>query len=225
MPDIIYRNWNSGLGDTWATIQLLARMRMPRCGPVFLSSRQHGEDLKEMQDAILSNLNRDHGCGCVIPVDWEPNTELDGYAVWAAPVIPTTVQWAQNEWNRQITVQFDGKSTPELKNAPPADVLRILDWAERHDLKVVTVGKNLGLEKSIWAMKQSVLFVGVDSGMSHVAHSVGVPTYILEYDLPVVTCHRHRNYVLCRGSEHFTAQAENYLTYLRFIDRHRELPS
>jgi hypothetical protein len=217
MPNTIYRNWNYGLGDVWATIQLLARIQRP--GPILLSTVQHGQSLRAMQEAVLRAMDQQYFDNEIILVDDEPNTELDGYAVWAAPMIPAKHQWSLGPRDNKITVQFDGASTPELKNPPPGDIVTINLWAQRHGFAVVIAGKDLGLEKSIWAMRTSVLFVGICSGMSHVAHSVSVPTYILEYDLPVVTCHRHRNYVLCKGAGHFISQAENYLTFLRFINQ------
>ena len=43
----------------------------------------------------------------------------------------------------------------------------------------------MSLEESIWVIARARLFLGVCSGMSHVAHSVGVPTIVIEYRQPV----------------------------------------
>jgi hypothetical protein len=214
MSQTIYRNWNSGLGDTWATIQLLAQKKGP--DDLLLSTIQHGENLRPMQAEILRVLDQDYFANEVVLVDHEPNTELDGYAVWAALPLPTIRRWCP--MGRTICVQFDGKSTPELKNPPPGDIAAINQWARTHGLEVVVVGKELGLVASVAALARCLFFVGCDSGMSHVAASVGTPSYILEYQLPVVTCHRHRAYVKCENVDRFIAQAANYLTFRGFID-------
>jgi hypothetical protein len=214
MPNIIYRNWNTGLGDTWATIQLLAQKQGP--DDLLLSTIQHGERLRVMQQEILNVLDQDHFTNEVVLVDEEPNTDLDGFAVWAALPLPTIERW--RPLGRTIAIQLDGHSTPELKNPPAADIMKIYAWADLHNFEMVFVGKSLGLRASVKALARATMFCGVDSGMSHVAHSVGVPTFVLEYQLPVVTCHRHRNYVLAKGADHFIAQAENYLTFRRFIE-------
>jgi Glycosyltransferase family 9 (heptosyltransferase) len=214
MPNTIYRNWNTGLGDTWATIQLLAQRRS--CEDAYLSTIQHGENLRPMQKEILAALDRGYFHTSIHLVDEEPNTNLDGYAVWAALPLPTYVRWYP--FGRTIAIQIDGVSTPELKNPPPQDVAAITAWAATNN-ELVHVGKHLGLRESIEAIARATFFVGCDSGMSHVAHSVGTPVYLLEYQLPVVTCHRHRAYVKCENVERFIAQAENYLTFRRFIDQ------
>jgi Glycosyltransferase family 9 (heptosyltransferase) len=215
MTPTIYRNWNYGLGDTWATIQLLAQKR--GCEGSYLSTIQHGESLRPMQEEILSVLDRTYFREDIYLVDEEPNTDLGGYAVWAALPLPTHTRWCP--YGRTICIQVDGVSTPELKNPPPQHVAAITAWAATNTYELVHVGKCLGLRESIKALARATFFVGCDSGMSHVAHSVGTPVYLLEYQLPVVTCHRHRAYVKCENVERFIAQAENYLTFRRFIDQ------
>src|SRR5262249_11725273 len=49
-------------------------------------------------------------------------------------------------------------------------------------------------------LSQSELFVGIDSGMSHVAHSVGVPVFLKAYaELPL--CHPNKAYVAFRDGQ------------------------
>ena len=154
--------------------------------------------------------------GEIILVDEEPNIDVEGYAIWAALPVPTKIQWELNPNHKIVTYQFDGVSTPE-KNPPQEDIDRMLRWIESKGLTPVKVGKDLSIKGCIHLMSKSVLFVGSDSGMSHIAHSVGVPVYLMEYKLGVATCHRGKQYVLCKGVDSFIGQAENYLTFINSV--------
>jgi hypothetical protein len=53
-----------------------------------------------------------------------------------------------------------------------------LNFISSNNLIIHSVGEHIGLEESIKKISESKFFLGIDSGMSHVASSVGAPVYL-----------------------------------------------
>lgn len=207
----VYNLWNGGLGDHWASISLLARLSIHAKREILFSSQgEHEKRHQEILDVLDlgdARLTRYLGPG---------NTDLSGFNVWAAEYMPTWFRWRDTQLRPYVCAHFSGISSAEDKNPPLEDQRRIEAWCKSKGFGLFVIGKS---ELSVITdfLSHCVLFVGCDSGMSHIAHSVGCPTYLLQYRLPVVTCHRNKNYVLCNGVGHFEQQADNWLSYLRFV--------
>ncbi len=216
----IYRLWNDGLGDHWASLNLLAHISSWTRKQVVFTTHAH---LQERTREILAALNLPESADLLRHVNPDPleTTQLNGFLVWSAPYFPTHRQWIDKKAERYICVQFDGVSSAQAKNPSKEDQQSIIRWATSQGLCVLDLGgenrMKMELSQVVDQLARCALFVGCDSGISHIAHSVGCPTYILEYNLPVVTCHRHKRYVLCRGAEHFKAQADNWMNWLQFL--------
>jgi hypothetical protein len=80
------------------------------------------------------------------------------------------------------------------------------------------VGRPLGIGQAVEALAQCELSVTVDNGIAHIAHSVGCPRVILEYDQPLRHSHRRKRYVRCKGTEEF-------LDFMRGFWAAQEAPS
>lgn len=211
MSDLIYRPYHFGLGDSWATVNLLERTGRAQEKTFKLATNSHGVDMADRLTEIVAELDASH----VVLVNEPPNAELDTFDVWAIPYLPTRQVWAFDPTLRTAAVQFDGISNAAGKNPPTSDVLKIMRYLDAAGFKVTPLGAHLSLRTCVHTLATSALFVGCDSGMAHVAHSVGVPTYMLEYSQPVVTCHRQKQYVLCRGgASEFEMHVERYLDLL-----------
>ena len=210
MTEIVYNLWNTGLGDHIASISLLAQMSIERCAPVsFATPNVHRTlELLDLLDLGEAELDDRSSGG---------NTDLDGFNVWATEYLPAKARWRRSRRTRFICTHFEGLSAAADKNPPQGDIDQIGAWASQEGLGVVSLSHRITLARAAELLASCTLFVGCDSGMSHLAHTVACPTYLLEYQLPVVTCHRHKPYVLCKGAGHFTQQAANHLAYLRAI--------
>ncbi len=203
----VYALWNEGLGDHVASISLLAQMARARSLIRFHSKPVHRRRHEELLKLLV-------GADVLAPTD-EPATEhLDGFNVWATEYLPTHARWSRCHAAPTICTHFEGISSAREKNPPPADVQQITEWAAKRGLRVSPLTGQMPLAEVVRRLATCSLFVGCDSGMSHLAHCVGTPTYLLEYGLPVVTCHRHKAYVRCDGAGHFIAQAANWMGYL-----------
>lgn len=206
----VYRMWNVGLGDLWACISLLQRTATARNDRVFLSTMSHWGDRRPILTEIINALaiNR------VDLTDEPPTAELSGFDVWASPAVRTYRQWEFYARERVVAYQFDGESNADEKNPSEQERLQILTYLIEAGFTPVRLGSHLTIQQCVDQLATSALFVGSCSGMSHVAHSVGVPVYLLEYSQPVVTSHRQKQYVLCKGANEFEANVERYLDLL-----------
>ncbi len=209
----VYRPHNFGLGDHWATVSL-CRFRGRQSGePLRLATRSHGRDFSQRLHEI-DDLLDDSDCGPRF-IDAEPTHHFDGYHIWACPVVPTKTRWRNDPRSRAVVYQFDGESAAESKNPPDTEREKLLAWLRNVGFETVQLGKHLSLAECVEEAANAALFVGVDSGMSHVAHSVGVPVYLYEHKLPIITCHRQKQFVIVRSADDFIAQVWPYL-HLRF---------
>jgi hypothetical protein len=210
----IYLPWNAGLGDHWATLSLLSWKSRLSGDPAVLATYVHGVDYSPRLIEIAEVLD-----ACPVALyQGDGDTPLNGFDVWASPPWPTLLRWSPQA-PASIVYQFDGDSSAADKNPPPADQQAILSWASSQGLAAVKLGKNLTVAECVRACSGAALFVGCCSGMSHLAHSVGTPVYLLEYGLPVVTCHRQKQFVISRSADQFIADAARFISMLRWTSR------
>lgn len=223
----IWSPWRFNLGDHWQTVNYLLTRSFILREEQLLSRWQHGQDCGKRFQEILA-LIKGPERSCVTLVDEPGVHEPDGFDVWAAPSWPTRETWKASERIRHdsVTYQFDGISSAEDKNPPREDQTRLIREMERglnvyrvnYGLNVYRVhyhvqwlSSELTLAECVAHMRRSIVFVGCDSGMSHLAHAVGVPTIIIEYKLPIVTCHRGKHFVHVRGTDEALAAIEQIL--------------
>lgn len=219
-PSPIYRLWNDGLGDHWASVNLLDHMARLRPASQTICFTHPDPEKRARAREILGLLHDSqvHGAAlmCHTGAPDSQVTDLDGFDVWATPYFRTKNHWTLSKMTPTICVHFDGLSAASDKNPSLDEQHQILTWAAARGLRVVVLGDpTMSLSWVVTHLATCALFVGCDSGMSHIAHSVGCPTYLLEYNLPVVTCHRNKNYVLCKGAGHFMQQGDNWLHCMR----------
>jgi hypothetical protein len=215
---VTYTLLGAGLGDHWASLNAIAHLAAHTPAETDTRYTLHQTDNREAlqwrAEQILSLL--DIPRRPLMGTLGAPFLSLDGYDVWAGRYYPTKVRWLTERVTKTACTHFTGWSAAKDKNPPPTEQAQILSWIDGQGLDHVSLD-GIPLPDMIQALSRCALFVGCDSGPSHIAHSVGCPTFLLEYKLPVVTCHRHKNYVLCKGASHFQSQADNWLHYLHFI--------
>lgn len=205
---MIYRPWNDGLGDHWATCSLLRTLAQARCQRQRLST--HG--LNHRHAHRLDIINRLLVDAHLIELVPEPPTStLNGFDVWAAPLIRSTHAWEWPHCRRTVAYHFDGVSSAEDKNPPLREQQAMLAWLRSRQLDVIQLGGDRFLPEVVEILATSVLFIGCDSGFSHMAHSVGTPCFLYEHKLPVITCHRQKQHVIVRSAADFESQARMLL--------------
>lgn len=192
---VIYEPWNSGLGDRWATMNLLMAMADQQHAPVCLHS---SGERSHLNDEIIGSLATS---GSIVATDRPATHRLDGYSVWAAPSARVRRVWLPYMAHQLVCYHFDGLSSAAEKNPNQEELNTLLRALSSSGFAPIALGPHLSIDQAIQVMCSSAFFVGVDSGFSHIAHSVGLPTFLLEFELPIITCHRGKPFIQC-GSRH-----------------------
>ena len=194
------RIWNTAgdhIGDMWAAINYAAR-QSEQLGTTEYISDENNQ--RQNLEEIMSCLELPVTCR-VATSPASPTDNIRGKS-WEAKYYPTKTKW-NGPSSKIICFQFDGRSYASKKNPPDSDIALIEKFAAQQNYTLLKVGKPLSIQQSINIMADSCLFVGVCSGMSHVAHSVGLPVYLLEYKLKIHFFHRGNNYIACQGAIDF----------------------
>lgn len=131
----------------------------------------------------------------------------------------TIIQWKHAYYGR-VCYQIDGKSHSSKKNVPKYESEEILRWFKRHGIECTRIGGGMSLKKCVEIAATSDAFFGVESGMSHLCHSVGVPIFIMLSKLSpddVAHYHGRNRYCLCAHKGILTRSVSN------LVERNKEL--
>ena len=85
-------------------------------------------------------------------------------------------------------MQLDGRWQSELKNPAPAERERLVRGLEEAGYTVNAIGQPMTLAECVHALATCHCFIGVDSGMMHVAASVRCPRILIRnrmYDIDI----------------------------------------
>ncbi len=163
----------AGFGDQWASMNWLLRyVDSPMLSTIGMDGHNYNKTLTEIIDSldtdkkVIFSSSKAH---CVIKIK-------DGFG---CNYLNTKTKWVGDK--KLICVQFDGKSQQELKNLDVNEELRLLKFLS-NNYEVIDVGKRMPLMHVIENLSRASAFVGVPSGISHVARSVGLPIVLICQD-------------------------------------------
>lgn len=185
----VYRHWGGcALGDAWCIASWLLRRSEETGKPALISrhvpaNRDYGADkFREILPQCAAMMDSP---GSIELVDWNgQTTPIEGHWGHARHRMhdPYLRWWDGSDGT--VCYQLDGHSGAEQKNPPAKDLYQLMSFP-----KMVRVGLPLTLEESARELSRCRLFIGVCSGMSHVAHSVGCPMIVVEYGQKVQPWH------------------------------------
>jgi Glycosyltransferase family 9 (heptosyltransferase) len=154
-----------------------------------------------MKGYFLPDLTRE-------PADTPPPS----WHTWAAPPMRTAVRWDAHEarLRRTVCYQFDSvsnKATAAMTQAEESQVMQqITSWG----LEPIRLGSHISLKQAVDSLSECQLFIGVDSGFSHLAHCVGTPVYLYERGIPTYQCHSLCQYVSFRNPQDLDHMTKHY---------------
>lgn len=142
---------------------------------------------------------------CDPPYDeWQSLVGVAWDVAGRCPVQHAVKRWSAQAGCRDVAYQFDGRAHGE-KNFPPGDEPRVLDGLRSMGWRPVRVGGGMPLIECVETLARCAAFIGVDSGLGHVAAAVGVPLWYVQNNryLGAWTIgHANKRYRLCRNAEH-----------------------
>jgi len=181
----IYGPPTKALGDCWAFINMLCHKSIQSKEAISCSkfasnpvNRMHGKKIsaETKLKEILSDL--DYGEARIKFVDDMSTTFVPVEVCFKSPYLPTKVKWTGG---KSIVHQLiNGQQPANCPRCPPKHHHdAIMNWVSNHENK--RLGLPMSLEECIQAAAGAALFIGMDSGMSHVCHSLGVPVILYDW--------------------------------------------
>jgi FkbM family methyltransferase len=181
-------------GDTWAFLSRVVELALESGHAFQVATRTHASAPSQsaMMTEMLAAMDT---CDARIALVDAPGTgplpgEGGEFSVWfhAQPYRPTRVRWSPSKAGPRVCVQLEsrlvrdgaiaepkGNWSNEYRLLPPHWVPAIRSLLESLGLEVVELDKRLSVDECVEHASRAALFVGIDSGMSHLCHSVGVP--------------------------------------------------
>jgi len=191
---IVYGRVKIHFGNLWAFSSMLI-IRSRNEGVVYVSNFMKRKSL------VLNMLQHFDLTGSdIVWVDEPYSKGIAKYGVrnHRCPFAKTKDQWRAGPYGR-ICYQLTTKSDNPRFTSKKIDQVEInkikKSLGEKYHL--IEVGLPYTMEESINIMATSDAFIGICSGMSQVAHSVGVPTYLYDWKF-LKRCHRKKQYKIFR---------------------------
>jgi len=181
------------LGDCWIRLCKYINLSMTTNNVIrFIEPcNKYKEILPLLEQALILNISKK---------DIPNGAKLSNGGHLPNVYVPTRIKWCGGVKRNRICYQFDGRSSCRRKNPPEKDLFKLVDFI--YGVDFVRLGGHLSLEKCVKIMASSDCFLGVDSGMSHIAHSVGVPTFIIKYRFNFDSWHVNAPpFEVCHGTD------------------------
>lgn len=211
MAGTVTEVWNApghGFGDLWSAVHWLLRRSTKERTPQFISKyvgHEVGPDLSPRLLEMLSIIKIPEGASLSVSEDVaNSDMHMDSFQ---ERYFPTVITWKPNR-SRVIAYQFDGVSSMHLKAASAEEQQALTTWAVNTGVALFRVGLPLTMAGNMRILSQAEAFVGIDSGMSHLAHSVGTPVMLLEYQLACAWWHGRNDFTICKGVADFIKRFE-----------------
>lgn len=185
---MVYGCWDDHLGDSWAFASYAIQN-----GFDITTVTGNGKSISNKLKEILPLLDTDQN---LTILDCPPDIVVDQFEAWASPYVSTKKHWDNTNQRDIVACQFDGRLFAESKNPEPEIVDQIRDFILQQGLSPISLGGHYTLADCVSILAEAVLFVGVDSGMSHLAHSVGTPCVIYQNKLDVRPYHMNKEYII-----------------------------
>jgi len=175
LPELILGKSENGFGDTLANLSYLIK-HTP--GPnVYISKhipRHQKVKIENIWPAIRTNKN-------VVWTEEKGNLVKKGVYSFAESYVPMKYMWKKRTFKKlKIAYQFKTPSNVMLeKRLTNDEEIYFLNWFKSFD--VVEINKKYSVLECTRILSECTFFVGICSGMSHLAHACGTPVFLKDY--------------------------------------------
>lgn len=215
-----YRKNFYALGDIWASVSDAIHNMKDRSEIYF--SEGCSDKVKSLILEIVPLLKISPSVRFVKPT--QDTIVVNEYCVQShhKQYIPTKVQWKDRFKQRSakriktICCQLDNPRN-RLWNSERFLDAKFMNKLKRKEVNLfgkvefVHLGKPMNLKTIIETIAESEHFIGIDSGISHLCHSVGLPNTFIKY-------FKNRDGLGHRHDIHFYHPNKKYHTFKKFID-------
>lgn len=206
-PIIIVSAKCQHFGDAWAVVSKAARIGQAHHADIIIKTKPSRIKLvRRIIELVLCPVN-------ITAESFDKNNGYQLHDIYNCDYLCTKTQWKPGLYN-QICYQFDGRWKGGLKNPPPGDEEKIIKLI-MPQVKKIRLGLPMELNQIIETAARSDLFVGIDSGMAHLCHSVGTPMFLIEYRWDLENGHKGKTFTKCFGTEDAIGYVNQYLEQLK----------
>ncbi len=194
---MVVSTYDGGFGGVWAVTSLMLQLSEQLGKPVYYT----GDDLRPLAIAPFMKSAGTIRASCARPTilfihpthhsvyagtkGFIPERLLRWRVAFARLYCQTTARW-HGAGGQRIAYQFvPGKEG--AKSCKPGQIEQFERGVRALGYTPSAIGAHVGIAGSIKRAAGAGLFVGVDSGMSHLCHSVGVPVHLIRNDQPAET--------------------------------------
>lgn len=161
-----------GFGDKWSICNYILRTSEDTGCKTLITSQCWNDDISLIMRNLVST-----GSFEFVPLSY--TRKIDYCATFKINFCPTkNYVWTPNK-SKLICYQLDGKWKSEVKNLSDGETKALFHFLRKSGYELIDVGNMRPLSESIRLLSKAEAFVGIPSGMSHVANSVGTPSYII----------------------------------------------
>ena len=193
----ILRPHHHHLGNLWSFLSTCLAMSARDKAPVYVSRHYFAVDVWQTMAEILQVMHCP-GAG-VFMLDEPANDTIPDD--WNYPIIPTRMRWWPRPLTKVVCYQLNGRTHPHKTDPPPDDLSKLLGLWLPDGWSLMPLGLPLTIEEDVFRLANAACFLGVDSGISHIAYSVGCPVFLLEYQEPLEGAHKQKPFIRCRGAD------------------------
>jgi hypothetical protein len=172
------------LGDRWSHLNRVIKFSKNNIGNIFFENNTEEEigKIRNLWDLIDTNVK--------LNIIYQSNDfhPADGVVEFPYPYYKTKEQWLSNT-EKEYDICFQIKTSASSAEWLPIKNFTSKNFEDfekkiRSKYKIIELGqdKNTPIKNEINIMLKSKVFVGISSGFAHIAHSVGIPVFLKNFE-------------------------------------------
>lgn len=134
------------------------------------------DSIKEKDGKVMNEVfGFDHK---KIKIGRDSYTKVSKLDCYSYKFLPSTLTWGYKN-SKVICYQFDTNKSEDKQFKSIEDKLSTINALKNRGFKLVELSNSLSLEECQKMLSMCKFFVGICSGMSHLAHCVGTPVHLI----------------------------------------------
>ncbi|NIJ52328.1 glycosyltransferase family 9 protein [Dyadobacter arcticus] len=185
----VFTTFGGGFGDCWATASFFATEGKTK--EVFLETvdprilkiiAQFDTSIPQIiytrQPADVAIMSPSDSTYFFSQRGYQPKFIVPWRTMFARPYLPTRVTWRQQQCRKRIVYHLS-PSTFGPTSCQPGEAELLVEKLTYLKFEAIRLGDHMSLEENIKIAASSDFFIGIDSGVSHLCHSVGIPIVLI----------------------------------------------